>query len=121
MKSFPVIKLDDIKTPIGIASLFHINDINLLTFPQTIDRTNTVALEAHYGTLLWPSHLPLTRINEFPAGPILPGYLLLSLEGISSSQASPNELKNNNRPRPVRAFLNNLLAGLAATLLIEKI
>ena len=121
MKSSSVIKLDDIQTPIGGASLLLINDKHLLSFPDVIDRDNKIALETYYGTLIWPNHLPLSRISEFPPGPALPGYLLVSLEEMFEDQSASNDPKNNKRPRHIREFLSNVLAGIAASLFTGKI
>ena len=121
MKSSSVIKLDDIQTPIGGASLLLINDRHLLSFPEVIDRHNKIAMETYYGTLIWPTQLPLSRISEFPPGPALPGYLLISLEDMFADQSASNDPKNNKRPRHIREFLSNVLAGLAASLLIGKL
>ena len=118
MKSPTVIKVDDIQTPIGTASLLQINNKHLLSFPEVINRDCKIALETHYGTLLWPSHLPLSRISEFPPGPALPGYLLTSLEDMFAEQSTPKTPNGDKRPRHVREFLSNVLAGIAASLLI---
>lgn len=116
-----VIKLADIHTPIGTASLLLLNKTNLLSFAEVIDRDNKIDLDTHYGTLIWPNHLPLSRISEFPPGPALPGRFLIGVEDSFTSQAAPKDETTHNRPRHVRAFLSNVLAGLAASLLIGKL
>lgn len=120
MTSPSIIKIDDIQTPIGLASLLQIKDKHLLSFPEVIDRDSKVALETHYGTLIWPTQIPLSRISEFPPGPALPGYLLISLEELFADQSTPKD-PTHQRPRHVREFLSNVLAGIAASLLIGKL
>ena len=113
-------KLGTIETPIGPASVLRVRNQRLLAFPDVIDRDNTIALETHYGTLQWPRSLQLSRISEFPPGPALPGYLLLSLEDCFASKSPSTQHTVGNRPRHIREFVGNVLAGLAASILIGK-
>ena len=120
MIAHDIAKLGTIETPIGPSSLLRIRNKRFLAFPDAIDHGSKVALETHYGTLQWPKWLPLSRISEFPPGPALPGYLLISLEEAFDAQALPGHQPVGNRPRHVREFLSNVLAGLAASILIGK-
>ena len=120
MKSPFITKLGDVETPIGWASLLQVRGRQVLSFPEVIDRDNKTSMETYYGTLQWPKPLPLSRISDFPPGPALSGYFLISLEDIYESQPAPKYLEKTNQPRHVREFLRNVLAGLAASLLIGK-
>ena len=120
MMSSTIVKLGNIDTPIGPASVLRTGNQRLLVFPDVIDRNSKISLETHYGTLQWPKSLPLSRISEFPPSAALPGYLLISLEEAFAAQALGNKQTVGNRPRHVREFLSNVLAGLVASILIGK-
>ena len=113
-------KLGTVETPIGPASVLRVHNQRLLAFPDMIDRDSKISMETHYGTLQWPKPLLLSRISEFHPGPALPGYLLISLEESFTARSSPSHQPTGNRPRHVREFLSNVLAGLAASILIGK-
>jgi hypothetical protein len=109
-------KIGEVKTPIGWASVLRVNGTRLLAFPSFIDPQNTISMNTYYGTLRWPRHMPVSRISEFLPGPAVPGYLLTSLEQLYTEQSH----EKDNRPRHVREFLSNVLAGLAASMLAGK-
>ena len=115
-----ITKLGTVETPIGPASVLRVRNRRLLAFPDVIDCDSKIALETHYGTLQWPKPLLLSRISEFPPGPALPGYLLISLEESFATLSPPSLQPTGNRPRHIREFLSNVLAGLAASVLIVK-
>lgn len=116
MTASHLIKMGEIDTLIGRASILSINGKRFLTFPSIIDRQDPNALKNHYSTLEWPRHKDLDQICDFPHGPALPGLILLSLE----RQFSQITDTVHTKPRPIRHFLNNVLAGLAASILMSK-
>ena len=110
-------KIDEVDTKIGHASVLRFGQQRLLSFPSFIDKNSKVSMLTYHSTLVWPTKCLLNDIADFPTGPALPGYLLLSLEQLFSPADKTKNRSAIKRPRHIRHFIGNVLAELAATLI----
>ena len=72
-----VIKIGVESTCYGIAVALMIDGQRALAFPEQIDTTDRDEIDNYHPTLCWPMGVPLTKIREFPPGPMLPGWDIL--------------------------------------------